>query len=161
LITVAYSSPFVPVEWIAAHGLRPFRLLPGPAGDAAEPVAGLRQGLCPFAAACVTDIRDRSGPMRSPATQRVDAAVFATTCDQMRRAPELLEFGSNVPIFVLNIPATWQGPAKAAMYRDELLRLGRFLLRLGGAAPKEGELADRRDAGDPFLLASLRGFGRR
>ena len=24
--TVAYSSPFVPVEWIAAHGLRPSRM---------------------------------------------------------------------------------------------------------------------------------------
>ena len=30
--TIAYSSPFVPAEWIAAHGLRPQRLRLRPRG---------------------------------------------------------------------------------------------------------------------------------
>ncbi len=41
---VGYSSPFVPAEWIAAHGLRPerFRL---------HPTEKLTRGVCPYAGA--------------------------------------------------------------------------------------------------------------
>ena len=45
---VAYCHPFVPPEWIAAHGLRP-RWLPCGAGEA--PAVSVRRGVCPVAAA--------------------------------------------------------------------------------------------------------------
>ena len=41
---VGYSSPFVPVEWIAAHGLRPERLR-------LHPSEKLTRGICPYAGA--------------------------------------------------------------------------------------------------------------
>ena len=65
---VAYSSPFVPSEWIAAHGLRPQRLRL----RAAE---GLTRGICPYAGALI-----------QAATDGLDASalVLTTVCDQMR-----------------------------------------------------------------------------
>ena len=41
---VGYSSPFVPAEWIAAHGLRPERLR-------LHPSERLTRGICPYAGA--------------------------------------------------------------------------------------------------------------
>ena len=41
---VGYSSPFVPAEWIAAHGLRPERLR-------LHPTEKLTRGICPYAGA--------------------------------------------------------------------------------------------------------------
>ncbi|MCL2641880.1 MAG: hypothetical protein FWD53_13600, partial [Phycisphaerales bacterium] len=41
--TVAYSSPFVPAEWIVAHGFEPRRVVPRASGVAAV------AGVCPFA----------------------------------------------------------------------------------------------------------------
>ena len=49
---VAYCHPFVPPEWIAAHGLRPC-WLPCRAGD--EPAVWVRRGVCPVAAARLDD----------------------------------------------------------------------------------------------------------
>jgi hypothetical protein len=40
---VAYSSPFIPPEWIAAHGFQPLRLAPDSSAIAPPP------GVCPFA----------------------------------------------------------------------------------------------------------------
>ena len=85
-----------------------------------------------------------------------DAAVFATTCDQMRRAAEWVARSGGPPVFLMNIPATWQTPASARMYRDELLRLGRFLVSLGGTAPSRGHLAETMEAYDA-RRALLRG----
>lgn len=131
--TVAYTSPFVPVEWIAAHGVRPLRVIPRQ-GDGAA--AGLREGLCPFAQAFVAEL---AGGKDGPAAE---AAIFTTTCDQMRRAPELLAARREMPVFLLNVPATWQGSSAGDLYVEELRRLGRFLVTLGGTAPTRSELAD-------------------
>ena len=49
--TVACCTPYVPVEWIAAHGLHPQRLSLRTARRNAT-AAGLR-GMCPFAGALV------------------------------------------------------------------------------------------------------------
>jgi benzoyl-CoA reductase/2-hydroxyglutaryl-CoA dehydratase subunit BcrC/BadD/HgdB len=59
----------------------------------------------------------------------------------MRRAAALVENHDSPPVFLFNVPATWQTPAARQYYREELLRLGRFLVRLGGKAPSEDELA--------------------
>jgi benzoyl-CoA reductase/2-hydroxyglutaryl-CoA dehydratase subunit BcrC/BadD/HgdB len=121
---IAYTSPFIPAEWIAAHGLQPFRLRPSREGSAL-------QGQCPFARAYVQELQ--TGAFR--------AAIFATTCDQMRRAPESLS-RPDLPVFVMNVPATWQSPAAGRMYVDELRRLGRFLQSVGGRAVEASGLAE-------------------
>jgi len=125
-----YTSPFVPAEWIAAHGLAPYRLFPASHSHAA--LSGSSEGLCPFAQAFTAEA----------ATHEAVAAVFATTCDQMRRAAEPAERAGSHPVFLFNVPATWQSPAAQTLYRDELLRLGRFLVRLGGARPDPAFLAE-------------------
>ena len=43
---VLYRSPFIPAEWIAAHGFEPVRLIPSSAStDGPVPDA---EGVCPF-----------------------------------------------------------------------------------------------------------------
>jgi len=128
--TVIYSSPFVPAEWLAAHGVRPQRIRPDPA--AALPSTSPLTGVCPYARAFIGELLAARG---------ADAAVLATTCDQMRRSAEWLAASGGPPVFLLNVPATWQTPASARMYRDELQRLGRFLVGLGGKTPSREHLA--------------------
>jgi benzoyl-CoA reductase/2-hydroxyglutaryl-CoA dehydratase subunit BcrC/BadD/HgdB len=141
---VLYISPFVPAEWIAAHGLRPSRVL------AKSPQSSPAAGVCPFSLAVREALR---------ADPCAAGAILTTTCDQMRRAAELAAKETALPLFLMNVPATWQSPAALQMYISEIQRLGRFLLRLGGAAPGPEELAgcmERFDASRRELL-SLRG----
>jgi benzoyl-CoA reductase/2-hydroxyglutaryl-CoA dehydratase subunit BcrC/BadD/HgdB len=83
-------------------------------------------GVCPYARAFIGQA------LSSP---DVDAVVLTTTCDQMRRAAEWVTLAGGPPVFLMNVPATWQTPASVRMYRDELERLGRFLVQRGGQAP--------------------------
>jgi hypothetical protein len=46
----------------------------------------------------------------------------------------------DLPVFLLNVPSTWQTDAARQLYIDELARLGRFLVRLGGTAPFDDDL---------------------
>jgi benzoyl-CoA reductase/2-hydroxyglutaryl-CoA dehydratase subunit BcrC/BadD/HgdB len=135
--TIHYVSPFVPAEWIAAHGFTPVRLFPLEAGPG--PLLGPLEGLCPYArafanacgaersASCQLAPRNLTGC----ATKAAPAAVVvATTCDQMRRVSEWLARDGLPPLFTLNVPATWKTSGAQRMYLDELKRLGRFLVRL-------------------------------
>jgi benzoyl-CoA reductase/2-hydroxyglutaryl-CoA dehydratase subunit BcrC/BadD/HgdB len=128
--TVAYSSPLIPVEWLAAHGLRPWRMMPQ--GAAQRP--GTREGLCAFAQALAQEWLAE--------TTRFDGMILATTCDQMRRASEWPAPAGGTPVFLMNVPATWQAPTSVRLYRDELERLGRFLAGLGGREPSRRRLAE-------------------
>ncbi len=127
--TIAYTCPYVPPEWIAAHGLQPRRLIPLPAEG--ESVAMRTEGLCPYARAFVNE---------AAADAACDGIVVTTLCDQMRRVYDLLVRGSDKPAFLLNVPKTWQTVAVQRLYVDELKRLGRFLVQLGGRAPSNEEL---------------------
>ena len=130
--TVVYSCPFVPAEWIAAHGMRPSRILSGAARDGA-PLTGPSSGMCPYARAFVNDVCSGTA---------ADAVVMTTVCDQMRRASELTGRSWDLPVFLMHVPSTWQTAGAHEVYMNELKRLGRFLVRLGGAAPSPDELAD-------------------
>ena len=59
----------------------------------------------------------------------------------MRRGSELLSAETSLPVFLLNVPSTWQTAASHELYSEELRRLGRFLVRQDGHAPGDGELA--------------------
>jgi benzoyl-CoA reductase/2-hydroxyglutaryl-CoA dehydratase subunit BcrC/BadD/HgdB len=130
MTSIAYCNPFVPAEWIAAHGLRP-RWLSLRSEFGASDASG-RRGLCPFAAAVVDAVS--AGPEAA-------AVVLTTTCDQMRYAGSLLEHRGESSLFLLNVPSTWQAIAARTLYAEELERLGRFLVRRGGNVPSVAELA--------------------
>ena len=127
--TVVYSCPFVPAEWIAAHDLRPSRMLPRAVSASAAPAAGW----CPYAWAFVDAVCR---------ADTADAVVLTTTCDQMRRAAEWLSRESSLPVFLMHVPTTWQTVTAHKLYLNELERLGRFLVRLGGTEPSSGRLAE-------------------
>lgn len=140
--TVAYSSPFVPVEWIAAHGLRPSRMRLRPA-DLGRRV-GVMHEVCPYAEAFLGAVLSSQsvGHGARPADGRsACAVVVTTTCDQMRHAAALIARDADHPVFLLNVPSTWQTAAAGGLYLDELKRLGRFLVQLGGTAPSPDDLA--------------------
>lgn len=128
--TIVYTCPYVPPEWIAAHGLCPRRLIPLPVEG--EAVAMRMEGLCPYARAFVNE---------AATDATCDGIVVTTLCDQMRRVYDLLVRGSNKPAILLNVPKTWQTVAAQRLYVDELKRLGRFLIQLSGRAPSNEELA--------------------
>lgn len=156
--TIIYCSPFVPGEWIAAHGFHPRRLNPGPArarggeaetgGEAPQGGGGGQSapgaGVCPFAHDFAQALLGHS------LTPSPDAAVFATTCDQMRRIAQTV--AEHLPVFLMNVPATWQTPAARTLFREELQRLSRFLVAMGGTAPTPDRLVqaalDGRSAGE-------------
>jgi benzoyl-CoA reductase/2-hydroxyglutaryl-CoA dehydratase subunit BcrC/BadD/HgdB len=142
--TILYSSPFVPAEWIAAHGLRPSRVI------TKSPRGAPGAGICPFSLSFREALHDDCGAA---------GAIFTTTCDQMRRAAELAARETRLPLFLMNVPATWQSPAAQRMYISEIQRLGRFLVRLGGAAPGPDELAAAMERFDDSRreLLSLKG----
>lgn len=131
-LAVACGCPFVPPEWVRAHGVRPVR----PVLD--DLPAAVPMGVCGYAAGYAWALA------RAP----VQAAVFTTTCDQMRRVAETIGRECPVPSFLFHVPATWQTAGACGLYRSELERLGRFLCRLGGAAPDRNTLVEVMEAYD-------------
>lgn len=124
---VFLTSPWIPAEWIQAHGLIPRGWFARGTGRAAP----LAEGVCAFAQAAV-----------SQAKLNPEAAlVFATTCDQLRRAFDAAVEDASRRCFSFNVPATWQTAASRVWFRAELERFGRFLERLGGRAPDAARLA--------------------
>lgn len=129
MMVVGYTCPFVPPEWLAAHGVSPRRIVP----DAlAGPAAGARMGLCPYARALEACLAEQGD---------LDGVVVTTVCDQMRRLAESISRAGGPDVFLMNVPTTWQTPAAARLYADELLRLGRHLVRRGAEAPGAEKLA--------------------
>jgi len=129
--TIIYTCPFVPAEWIAAHGLVAERVTPQ-ASDARGAI-GPVPGVCPYARA-----------FANAAVTRRDAAgiVVTTVCDQMRRVAEVIAAHADRPVFVMNVPHTWQTQGPMGMYIGELRRLGRYLIGLGGSALDASRLAE-------------------
>jgi len=120
---VFLTSPWIPAEWIRAHGLTPRGLWSArdfrPGG---WPIAA---GVCALAETAVRQ-----------AEARPDAAmIFSTSCDQLRRDFDIAVLHGLPRAFLFNLPATGQSAVAEPMFRSELERLGRFLLTLGGRKP--------------------------
>ena len=132
MLKVVYSSPYIPRQWIAAYGMDPVLLHPtvAPSGDDGE----RREGMCSYARAWLrTALADDSA----------SAIVLAQVCDQMRRTFEIASLHSRVPCFLFSVPATWRTSTARTFYREELQRLGQFLIDVGGRAPSRAALAER------------------
>jgi hypothetical protein len=127
---VFYTSPWVPPEWIKAHGLEPRGIWL--AGDFAREPLPLAAGVCAFANAAVHLAERQAG----------SAVVFTTHCDQLRRGFDTVAGAAARRVFLFNLPATWQTRVAERIYADELRRLSRFLVGLGGHAPAPGDVAE-------------------
>jgi benzoyl-CoA reductase/2-hydroxyglutaryl-CoA dehydratase subunit BcrC/BadD/HgdB len=89
--------------------------------------------MCPYVRAFLNEaINDK----------RACGVVVTTLCDQMRRGFDVLIRRCDVASFLMNVPSTWQNFAAQNLYVDELRRLGRFLVRLGGKSPTPDGLAE-------------------
>ncbi|MHC4457683.1 MAG: 2-hydroxyacyl-CoA dehydratase [Planctomycetota bacterium] len=130
--TVIYSCPYVPAEWIAAHGLCPSRITPGAAGLASS-ISHI-EGVCPYVRGFVNEVITN---------KKACGVVVTTLCDQMRRGFEIIVGSCKLPAFLMNVPNTWEHIGAQKLYLDELKRLGRFLTRLGGELPSKDVLIER------------------
>jgi len=119
---VFLTSPWLPAEWVRAHGLESQGIWFAEQFRRTAPA--LSAGTCAFAEQVVQFAE-------SPAEK---AVVFTTGCDQLRRAFDEAAVRGSSRTFLFNLPAT-QSPAAKQIYGAELERLGRFLTGLGGAAP--------------------------
>ncbi|MHC4097129.1 MAG: 2-hydroxyacyl-CoA dehydratase [Planctomycetota bacterium] len=150
--TIIYTCPYVPTEWIAAHGLRPSRVMMTAAETAGS--IGRVEGVCPFVRRFVNEVLTN---------QQTCSAIVTTVCDQMRRGFDIVRKG-DIPAFLMNIPNTWQNSDAQKLYLEELNRLGRFLIGLGGKAPTNGDLAQimlEYDSARRFILAAKGHLGSR
>lgn len=135
MIDVVYTCPFVPAEWITAHGLRACRIVPRPN---CRPSGVPTTGVCAYARSFAEHVLDLDSDT---------AVVFTSRCDQMRRLYDLVAAQRNGPTFLLNVPATWRTPGGGCLptaerlYAHELQRLSRFLQQAGGSALDRERLA--------------------
>jgi len=127
--TVLYCSAFVPPELIRAHSFEPVFGIMGdtrPRGPVPE-VAGA----CAFMRTFINEACEG---------EDVAAVIATSDCDQMRRGSEFAERSGKPPMFLLNLPATWQTPGMREAYLTELQLLDRFLSELAGAPLSGDEL---------------------
>jgi benzoyl-CoA reductase/2-hydroxyglutaryl-CoA dehydratase subunit BcrC/BadD/HgdB len=124
---VFLTSPWIPAEWIRAHGLTPGGIWSDE--NFSLGTMALSAGVCAFAEAAV----------RFAEAQEDSAVIFSTACDQMRRCFDTALLHGQCRAFLFNLPAT-QTPAAKQIYRAELERLGQFLLTIGGRAPSPERL---------------------
>jgi hypothetical protein len=127
---VFYTSPWVPAEWIKAHGVEPRGIWL--ANEFAGEPLPLVAGVCAFANAAVHLAERRTS----------SAVIFTTHCDQLRRGFDTVAEGATQRVFLFYLPVTWQTPVAERIYLDELRRLSRFLVELGGHAPVAAELVE-------------------
>jgi benzoyl-CoA reductase/2-hydroxyglutaryl-CoA dehydratase subunit BcrC/BadD/HgdB len=125
---VFFTSPWLPAEWIKAHGLEPRGVWF--AEHFARQSLPLAAGVCAFANAAI----------HLAETHPDSAVVFTTHCDQLRRGFDAARGPAPARTFLFNLPATWQSAAAEHIFMAELERLGRFLVSLGGHAPSPEEL---------------------
>ena len=125
---VFYASPWVPPEWIKAHGLVPRGVW---LGGNSSPLP-LAAGVCAFAESVVRFVDKYPG----------SALIFSTHCDKLRRGFDVAAGAASSRVFLFNLPATWQTAVAGRMFASELERLGRFLLAIGGQAPTAEALSE-------------------
>ena len=151
---VFLTTPWIPPEWIRAHGLQPRGI--ASAEHLQRGSRPLSAGVCSFAEAAVRFAEAHSD----------SAVIFTSSCDQLRRGFDAAIAGGQRRAFLFNLPATWQSAAAVRIFRSELERLGKFLLSLGGSAPSPDVLrremlqsgATRKRLIDCAPAASSRGF---
>lgn len=143
MTTVYYTTSFVPPELITACGCRPQRLT----GTFQNNRFFRMEGMCAFTQAWLQTLLNK-------AKNETFITVFATSCDQMRRACDLYAHHCSLPVFLLNVPST-DTPNALAYYRRQLQRLQQFLCSQSGKPFNRGRLQRETSAsGSRTLLKS-------
>jgi benzoyl-CoA reductase/2-hydroxyglutaryl-CoA dehydratase subunit BcrC/BadD/HgdB len=128
---IIYTCPYIPAEWIAAHGFCPSRVMlcsAGPKSDMEH-----REGLCPYVRSFINEVITN---------KEASAVLVSTLCDQMRRGFDIIKNRTTTPVFLMNVPHMANDISVQKLYLDELKRLGRFLCKLGGQTPSDNILAE-------------------
>ena len=120
MLTVYYTNSFVPPELIAACGCLPQRLTG--TLDSSRMVQG--EGICAYTQSWLKNLLKKKD-------SEAFVAVFANSCDQMRRSYDLYCRLSDRPAFLLDTPATDSQNA-LGYYKQELKRLQHFLTSQSG-----------------------------
>lgn len=127
--TVYYTCPFVPEELIEACGFHPRRLTPTSTGA----LLFQTEGMCSFTNAWLESLHTTANQNKSC------IAIFTTSCDQMRRAFDLVYHQKNTHTFLLDVPST-TNDRSLGYYQDELRRLMHFLCEISGHQTDESHL---------------------
>jgi len=127
-LSAIYSSPWVPAPLLAACGFAPVPLYGASSRyvPARTPVS--TEGRCPWSQSFAEVVRGF----------KFDAAIFTTTCDQMRRTSELMA-DSGTPVFTLTVPSTTTISA-LRLYQSELIRLTAWVGSISGAVPTADDI---------------------
>ena len=129
--TVYYTCSFVPPELIRACGFHPHRLTP-----TSKNIPQFQlEGMCSFTKAWVEELHDIADQNETA------IAVFTTSCDQMRRAFDLVCHRKNLNTFLLDVPKTTNGKS-LDYYQFELKRLMQFLCEISDRSLNENLLVD-------------------
>jgi benzoyl-CoA reductase/2-hydroxyglutaryl-CoA dehydratase subunit BcrC/BadD/HgdB len=125
---VSCTSPWIPAEWLKAHGFVPRGLW---STAASVRSAWQAQGVCAFAQSCLDAVEARPDSL----------FIFDSSCDQMRRSHDTRE-AHRERTFLFNLPATWRTPVARQMFRAELERLSRWLVSRGGQMAEREAVLD-------------------
>lgn len=95
---IGYTSPYIPVELIAATGRRPYYLMNANSQLSQQGEKYLRIDACPYIKSMVAYVIEHE--------QEFSALIGATGCDMMRRSFEVIQKHTSIPVYVLNVPRT-------------------------------------------------------
>lgn len=95
---IGYTCSYIPVELLAATGLKPYRLLHGDIGLSKDGERLLRIDACPLVKSNIAYI------IRNQ--DKFTALVGSTGCDMARRMFDIVDELTDIPVYVLNNPRT-------------------------------------------------------
>jgi benzoyl-CoA reductase/2-hydroxyglutaryl-CoA dehydratase subunit BcrC/BadD/HgdB len=145
---VFLTSPWIPAEWVRAHGLTPRAILFALGFGAGA--APLGAGICAFA----------QGTLHFAELAPGSAVIFSTHCDQLRRSWDSLPANVQTRSFLFNLPVTTRDYVVQRIFRAELERLSKFLVGIGGHVPEPEALARQVQTQEDFR-GRLRGIAER
>lgn len=95
---IGYTCSYIPVELLAATGLKPYRLLHGDIGLSKDGERLLRIDACPLVKSNIAYIIKNQ--------DKFTALVGSTGCDMARRMFDIVDELTDIPVYVLNNPRT-------------------------------------------------------
>jgi len=95
---IGYTCPYIPVELLAATGLKPYCLLHGDIQLSQDGEQYVRVDACPFVKSNLTHILNNQ--------EKFAAIVGTTACDMSRRMFDVIDEMTKIPVYVLHNPRT-------------------------------------------------------
>lgn len=105
---IGYTCAYIPVELLAATGLKPYRLLHGEIKMAQAGEKHCRVDACPLVKSTLSYVTEHRGEFR--------CLVGSSGCDMARRMFDILSKTADIPTLVIDNPRT----DRFAIYSDEI-----------------------------------------